>query len=107
MTDPLKDALRETLDGLYRLIPDDLDRSPFQINVNETTPEHLRWMVDQCWANLDDWPVDKTSRWIGYIQGVLAALSSTFSVSAERDRTRPFFHRAYALMDIDIPGTAG
>lgn len=58
---------------------------------------HLRWMCEHLLKNLDVFPVDKTGRWIGFIQGVMAA-NAFLDVDAERDRTRLFFKEAYALL---------
>lgn len=47
-------------------------------------------------------PVDKVSRWLGFIHGVLLARWA-LDVDAVRDRTRPLFHAAYAEAGIEIP----
>lgn len=51
-----------------------------------------------------DWPVDKVSRWIGYIQRGMIDNNMT-SVDAERDFSRPLFHKAYKEIGYDIPET--
>lgn len=113
--DPVRIALRETLIGLVTQIPDWLPMAPIDYwgdedgegyrRVTEAEPKNLRWMASTCLLNLEAWPVDKTSRWIGFIQGVLAVKSKDFSVQAERDRTRPFFHKAYAASGQAVPET--
>lgn len=50
----------------------------------------------------DSLPIDKLSRWLGYIQGVLIERGLT-TVQRERDFSRPLFHKAYAKEGIKIP----
>jgi hypothetical protein len=106
MTDPLRTALLETLHGLRAAIP---DQNPFKLphpQEDETSFNHLRWMVDHCVENIEKFPPDKTSRWIGFIQGVLTC-KGALNVRHERDRTRPLFHAAYEAMGIIPPESAG
>lgn len=70
----------------------------------ETGSLHLAWMCRHAAANLGSWPVDKASRWLGYVQGVMA-VRGLLSVSAERDFSRPLFHAAYAAAGRGIPAT--
>jgi hypothetical protein len=67
-----------------------------------TSPENLHWMMTQILTQLGTMPVDKQSRWIGFVQGVLA-LAGALDVNIERDRTRPLFHEAYQKMNVPIP----
>lgn len=69
-----------------------------------TSNAHLHRMRDEAIAGIDVLPIDKLSRWLGYIQGVLADRGK-LDVAAERDRTRPIFHEAYEAMGIDRPET--
>jgi len=52
--------------------------------------------------NIDKFPPDKSSRWIGYIQRYLIEQELT-SVQAERDFSRPLFHVAYKELGYEIP----
>lgn len=58
-----------------------------------TSATHLRWMCDELLDNLGHMPADKSGRWIGFIQGVMAA-NGVLNVDDERDRTRPIYQRA-------------
>lgn len=49
-------------------------------------------------------PIDKTQRWLGFVQGVLAA-RGILDVDAERDRTREILHAVYAADGEPIPAT--
>jgi len=62
---------------------------------DKTSGEHLVWMIGECLLNIRTMQIDKLSRWVGFIQGVLAA-NGLLDVDEERERTRPLFHKAYA-----------
>lgn len=72
--------------------------------VEATSLPNLRWMQAQILIQGGTMPIDKLNRWIGYIQGVLA-VRGFLDVGAERDRTRPIFHEAYAAAGTTIPRT--
>lgn len=95
---PLRHALKETIIGLRVQIPPSSLEGP-------TSPDHLKWMLDRCLVEIETMPVDKISRWIGFVQGCLATSLHGFSIEEERDRTRPLFHAAYKAMGIPIPET--
>lgn len=99
MSHPLTRAYLEVIDGLLLLIPDELEKDNAKTNW-----QNLRWMMVTARSCADVWPVDKTSRWIGFVQGVMTC-RGILDVDAERDRTRPIFHEAYAAMDLEIPKT--
>lgn len=104
---PLRIALRRTAEGLLAMLPAEavyFSSSSFQ-DVSEAAPTHLQWMLNHTLAHVMSWPTDKTSRWIGFVQGVMAC-SHLLDCNAERDRTRPFFHAAYDAMGIVKPKTA-
>lgn len=50
------------------------------------------------------WPIDKLSRWLGYIQGYIIAKGYS-TVAIERAFSRPLFHEAYKNEGIEIPKT--
>lgn len=116
---PLRDALRATIEGLKPQVPAwlvpghlegfDEDGIPFHERGDErgqlTSQKHLVWMLDHALAHVDIWPVDKTSRWVGFVQGVMAVKAPNYHVNDERDRTRPIFHAAYEAMGFDKPKT--
>lgn len=59
-------------------------------------------MFDALTWNVKVWPVDKTNRWIGFIQGVLYS-KGLIEIDVERGFTRPLFHRYYKENMIDVP----
>lgn len=97
--DPIREACMKTLEGLQRMIPLEYppDDSPHSV-------ANAVWMIETCIAECHTFPIDKLSRWIGFIQGVLAC-NGLLDVKAERDRTRPFFHEAYAAMGQAVPSS--
>ena len=61
----------------------------------------LRNMCLTIISNVDTWPIDKTSRWLGFIQKSLIDLDLTTS-SRERKFTDELFDRAYRDSGIDF-----
>jgi hypothetical protein len=53
-----------------------------------TGPEHLRWMIEELRSGRVTG--EKAHRWLGFVQGVLAAREQLV-VETERNRTRPYF----------------
>lgn len=64
------------------------------IDIDETHPHHLGWMCASALGSLETFPVDKLSRWLGFIQGCLT-MRGLITVQEERDFSRPLFHAAY------------
>lgn len=102
---PLRVALQQTLTGLAAQIPTTDPGYTEGLCGDDTRYEHLHWMISHCLTHLMEWPTDKISRWIGYVQGV-ATMRGIMDTTAERDRTRPIFHKAYVAMGLKKPITA-
>jgi hypothetical protein len=90
--------LLERIDRLF-------DPDP-EVAVGSTGDRHLRWMLGQVVEKSDVFPVDKLGRWLGFVQGVLAA-RGLLDVSEERDRTRGTFREAYRLDGVEVPKSLG
>lgn len=69
-----------------------------------TSLKHMAWMCDQAFDNQLEWPMDKLSRWLGFIQGVLI-MKGIIEAEHTRNITRPMFHAAYTNEGIAIPET--
>lgn len=68
---------------------------------------HAMWMCETALKGLQAGePLDKYSRWLGFVQAVLAHLA-VITVAQERTSTRAAFHQAYLAMDIPIPPSKG
>ena len=72
--------------------------------VNDTSNIHLLKMCSTLEENMDTWPVDKSNRWVGYIQGVMCVYD-VITTSEEREFTRPLFHAYYNSLNLSIPET--
>lgn len=66
---------------------------------------HLQWMCDEAMGQAENWPVDKLSRWLGFVQGVLTA-NNVITVAGEREFSRPLFHAAYLEAGMPAPPSA-
>lgn len=71
----------------------------------QTTCSHLCWLLENVQRNAYTHPVDKLGRWLGYVQGVLAAQGS-LSVPQERERSRQVYHAAYRADGVHTPPSA-
>lgn len=58
-------------------------------------------LIEEARRSIDDYPIDKLSRWLGYCQAV-AIFNQLTSTSAERDFSRPLFEEAYLNEGIAI-----
>lgn len=65
---------------------------------------HLHWLCTTALEHKDTLPIDKLSRWLGFLQGVLHSQGITSS-DIERDFSRPLFHEAYRNEGVEIPPT--
>lgn len=64
---------------------------PCAVAKDRTSVGNLLWMCDT--ALTEDMEVGKMNRWLGFIQGVLAA-RQLIDVDTEREHSRPLFHKA-------------
>lgn len=88
----LRRALLYTISGLQ------IQLGSKTFGEGKQSADHLKWMLSELVAQIDVFHADKTGRWIGFAQGVMAA-NGCLDVDAERDRTRPLFKEAYTLLD--------
>lgn len=64
----------------------------------------LKTLCEKAILEIENYPIDKLSRWLGYIQGYLCFTNQT-TTKCERDISRPLFHKAYTNEGFDIPIT--
>lgn len=67
-----------------------------QVDTDPTSLEHLLWMCQTSIKKLENdlaCPIDKYSRWLGYVQGILVSKKLT-TVEKERNVTRSWFSEA-------------
>jgi hypothetical protein len=86
--DPLRRAYVQVIDPLNAKL------HGLNFGLDYTSASHLRWMCIYLLQNIDTMNLDKAARWVGFIQGVMAA-NGVLDVTTERDRTRPIFTAAY------------
>ena len=80
-----------------------LKSTDIEIDTNpDTSVEHLIKMCEAIIEESNQWPDDKTSRWLGYIQGVMCVYN-IINVSKERYISRELFHKVYEDNNISIP----
>jgi len=71
------------------------DAADFPSAADGCTRAHLLWMCTTATEQAPSWPDDKTSRWLGFVQGVMT-MQGLLTVAGEREFSRPLFHAAYA-----------
>jgi len=59
-------------------------------------------MLETLEENIDIWPPDKSSRWLGFIQAYMIK-ENHITIQEERDFSRPLFHNAYKKLGYNIP----
>jgi hypothetical protein len=64
--------------------------------------DNLKLLAEEGIKNIMKYPLDKLSRWLGFIQGYII-FSGQSTVEIERDFSRPIFHKAYEADGINIP----
>lgn len=103
----VRDALKEVALTLLPKISAGKEKADYNYDFPpHGDPEHLAWMVDQIAVNINTWPIDKSARWLGFIQAMMVA-QSWITVDEERDRTRPIFHQAYIDEGLETPRSVG
>ena len=61
-------------------------------------------MLNAIINNSYKWPIDKTSRWLGFAQAELVR-ANIITIDSEREETRKIFHDTYRKIGIFIPET--
>lgn len=65
-------------------------------------PNNLIELSQNAIENIKLYPIDKTNRWLGFVQGYLIFNNQT-TIDIERDYSRKLFHEAYKKDGINIP----
>lgn len=71
---------------------------------NRLSLKNLAWMCTEGGRDAHTLPIDKASRWLGFVQGCLAS-RGLIDVDEERDVSRPLFHQAYRDSGTEVPQT--
>lgn len=62
----------------------------------------LNILAGKALIEIESYPIDKLSRWLGFIQGYVIFTKQT-TIRKERDFSRPLFHKAYEKENLIIP----
>jgi len=88
---------------LFERYLDLIEREPCEESRgNRLSLGNLAWMCREAIAGSESLPVDKLSRWLGFVQGCLA-MRGLVDVDAERSFSRPLFHEAYRTTGRAVP----
>lgn len=98
---PLLDVLA-TLFERYRGLAQDPSVPANPGAMPGTELARIAGLCDDALQHLHELPVDRLSRGLGFVQGVLAA-NGLLDVDQERRRNRTAFQRAYQAMGLDLP----
>ena len=99
-------TLRKHTLALFQRYVDRIDALPPE-RMDHDGPKsfaHLRWMCVTSIEQIDDHPMDKLHRWLGFVQAGLF-WKDALDVEEERNFSRPLFHEAYEEMGLRAPAT--
>lgn len=77
-------------------------------NMNKLTDDayedikHVNLMLTAIIVNGESWPMDKSSRWLGFIQAKLVQ-HKIITLDRERNDTRDIFHNIYQDNGLNVP----
>lgn len=63
---------------------------------------NLKELIEKAIIEIDNYPIDKLSRWLGFVQGYVIFSEQT-TIDKERGFSRNLFHKAYENENINIP----
>lgn len=105
MTDqPVRDAQAKVAGDLRALIVANEQVIRDLPLVEEADYDNILWLMETALGRNQMNPVDKTGRWIGFVQCALI-VRRVLDTKTERDQTRALFHAAYAATNQEIPPT--
>ena len=82
----------------------DILEKNIDVGYGKYSSKHLIEMLKTLNENKKEWSIDKTNRWLGFIQGVMTVYQ-LIDVDEEREFTRPLFHKYYKENNLAIPQT--
>lgn len=86
----LRSATLLMFERYYKLL---IDLS-FESNIDKCNSSSLLRLTKVAIDKIDELPIDKLNRWLGFVQGVLV-MNGIITVDGERDYSRPLFTKAY------------
>lgn len=104
MLQPVRDAQLDTMVKLRALIIVNEQAIRDMPLVEESNYDNILWLMETAIERNQLNPVDKTGRWIGFVQCALI-VRRILDTKTERDATRGVYHAAYKATGQDIPPT--
>lgn len=101
---PVRDAQNKVMTDLFRIITTNEQAIRDMPLVEEANYDNIRWLMHMGLFRNEEVPVDKTGRWIGFVQCALI-VRGILDTKTERDQTRSLFHAAYVASGQKIPET--
>ena len=101
---PVRDAQKDVMTDLFRLITTNEQKIRDMPLVEEANYDNICWMMHTGLFRNEEVPVDKTGRWIGFVQCALI-VRGILDTKTERNQTRSLFHAAYVASGQKIPET--
>ena len=101
---PVRDAQAKVMADLRALILNSREAIEANPLVESANYDNILWMMETGLHRNNSVPVDKTGRWIGFVQCALI-VRHILDTKTERDQTRALFHAAYEATGQDIPPT--
>ena len=81
----------------------DATKTLFERYLNEfNLTNNLKELSIEAIDKINDYPIDKLSRWLGFVQGYIIFTNQS-TIDIERDFSRSLFHKAYENENIKIP----
>lgn len=101
---PVRDAQAKVMADLRALIVSNEQVIRDTPLVDEANYDNILWLIETGLNRNNLVPVDKTGRWIGFVQCALI-VRRVLDTKTERDQTRALFHAAYLATGQVIPET--
>lgn len=101
MSDPVRSATL-VLFARYEALIRQEQRSAEANDDPRLSLDNLVWLCERARQPDLGLPIDKLSRWLGFVQGCLA-MRGLISVDEERDLSRPLLHDAYRKAGERVP----
>lgn len=101
---PVRDAQAKVAGDLRALIVANEQIIRDMPLVEEADYDNILWLMETALDRNQLNPVDKTGRWIGFVQCALI-VRRVLDTKTERDQTRALFHAAYEATGQAIPPT--
>jgi hypothetical protein len=101
---PVRLAQQKVMTDLLAILKNNEEKIRSMPLVEEANYDNLLFLMENGVDRNLQVPVDKTGRWIGFVQCALI-IRRILDTKTERDQTRALFHAAYLATGQEIPPT--